>query len=200
VAEHPESAERATDRRTVRTVAAIEAAVREALREVALDELTVAEVCRRAGVGRPSFYTHFASIPAVVAQMLTAEIDDELPIHDLGAVDSDGIEPAIMLNFAAALHLVARDRDLYRAAFASTSSGVLRRVLEKAIETRVRNIILIWLERGLVEHVDMEVAVPFAAGGIANALEAWAFDDATDAADRARAIRDQMPRWWPFPG
>ena len=190
---------RATDRRTVRTVAAIETAVRAALGEVALDELTVAEVCRRAGIGRPSFYTHFASVPAVVAQMLTAEIDDELPVNDLDAVDPEAIEPAITMNFAAALQIVVRDRDLYRAAYASTSSGVLRRVLEKAIETRVRNIILIWLELGLVDDVDMEVAVPFAAGGIATALESWAFDDSTDAAGRARAIRDQMPRWWPFP-
>ena len=190
---------RTTDRRTVRTVAAVEAAVREALREVPLDDLTVAEVCRRAGIGRPSFYTHFDSIPELVAQMLTAEIDDELPIPDVESVDADRIEPTLTVNFAAALQLVARDRELYRAAFASASSGVLRRVLEQAIAVRVRNIVLIWQDRGLVAVVDMDVAVPFAAGGIARALEAWAFDDATDAVGRARAIRDQMPRWWPIP-
>jgi len=190
---------RTTDRRTVRTVAAVEAAVREALREVPLDDLTVAEVCRRAGIGRPSFYTHFDSIPELVAQMLTAEIDDELPIPDVESVDADRIEPTLTVNFAAALQLVARDRELYRAAFASASSGVLRRVLEQAIAVRVRNIVLIWQDRGLVAGVDMDVAVPFAAGGIARALEAWAFDDATDAVGRARAIRDQMPRWWPIP-
>ena len=190
---------RTTDRRTVRTVAAVEAAVREALREVPLDDLTVAEVCRRAGIGRPSFYTHFDSIPELVAQMLTAEIDDELPIPDVESVDADRIEPTLTVNFAAALQLVARDRELYRAAFASASSGVLRRVLEQAIAIRVRNIVLIWQDRGLVAGVDMDVAVPFAAGGIARALEAWAFDDATDAVGRARAIRDQMPRWWPIP-
>jgi len=183
----------------VRTVAAVEAAVREALREVPLDDLTVAEVCRRAGIGRPSFYTHFDSIPELVAQMLTAEIDDELPIPDVKSVDADRIEPTLTVNFAAALQLVARDRELYRAAFASASSGVLRRVLEQAIAVRVRNIVLIWQDRGLVAGVDMDVAVPFAAGGIARALEAWAFDDATDAVGRARAIRDQMPRWWPIP-
>ena len=48
----------------MRTVAAIEAAVRDALRATPLDELSVAEVCRLAGVGRPSFYTHFDSTDA----------------------------------------------------------------------------------------------------------------------------------------
>lgn len=190
---------RAADRRTVRTVAAIEDAVREALRDTALDELSVAEVCRLAGVGRPSFYTHFDSIPELVARMLTDEIDDELPIPDVEQFDAEQIEPTLTVNFGAALRLVARDRYLYRAAFASASSGVLRRVLEQAIEVRVRNIILIWQDRGLTGDVDFAVAVPFVAGGITRSLEEWAVDDSTDAEGRARAIRDQMPRWWPFP-
>ena len=194
-----DSPARAIDRRTVRTVASIETAVREALREIPLDELTVAEVCRRAGVGRPSFYTHFGSIPELVARILTAEIDDELPIPDVERVDDAYLERALTDNLATALASVARDRALYRTVFASSSSGVLRRVLEEAMEARVRNIILIWQERGLVGEVDLAVAIPFAAGGITRALEAWAFDDATDAANRAIGIRDQMPRWWPFP-
>jgi AcrR family transcriptional regulator len=189
---------RATDRRTLRTVAALEAAVREAVREIPLDDLTVAEVCRRADVGRPSFYTHFGSIPQLVAEMLTAEIDSRLPIPDVELVDTEGVEAGLRENLAAALELIARDRELYRAAFSSESSGVLRSVLENAIGTRVRNIIAIWQERDAVGEVDLAVAVPFATGGITRALEAWAFDDDLDAAARAKAIRDQLPRWWPF--
>lgn len=191
--------ERAPDRRTVRTVAAIEKAVREALREIPLDDLTVAEVCRRAGVGRPSFYTHFASIPELVAGILTAEVDDSLPIPDVELMATERIEPELRENFTAALELVARDRDLYRAALASASSGVVRGALEQALGTRVHNIIRIWQERGIVGDVDLAVAVPFATGGITRAIEAWAFDDATDARARADAITEQMPRWWPFP-
>jgi len=180
-------------------VAAIEVAVREALRDIPLDDLTVAEICRRAKVGRPSFYTHFASIPELVARILTAEIDDALPIPGVEDVLTEVIEPAINENFAAALELVARDRELYRAVFVSASSGVLRSAIEGAIESRVRNIIAIWQERGVVGDVDLAVAIPVATGGIARALEAWAFEDGTDAMARAHAIRDQMPRWWPFP-
>ena len=194
-----DSPPRTTDRRTVRTVAAIESAVRDALREVPLDDLTVSEVCRRAKVGRPSFYTHFESIAELVAQMLTVEIDEMLPIPDVENVATDLLEPALTDNLAAALELVARDRPLYRSMFSSASSGVLRGALESAIAVRVRNIILIWQDRGLVDAVDLAVAVPFATGGITRAIEAWAFDDATDAAARSSAIRDQMPRWWPFP-
>jgi len=191
---------RATDRRTLRTVAALESAVREAVREVPLDDLTVAEICRRADVGRPSFYTHYASIAELVAEMLTAEIDEQLPIADVESVDAEQIDAGIAENLAAALELVARDRELYRAAFSSASSGVLRSVLENAIGTRVRNIIAIWQERGVVGDLDLAVAVPFATGGITRALEAWAFDDDLDAVARANAIRDQLPRWWPFSG
>lgn len=194
-----DSTSRASDPRTLRTVAAIEAAVREALLEVPLDQLSVAEVCRRAGVKRPSFYTHFGSIPELVARILTSEIDDVLPIENVEDVATELIEPGITVNFGAALELVARDRALYRVAYTAASSGVLRGVLDRAIEERVRNIILIWQERGAVGEIDLEIAVAVATGGISRAVEAWAFDDATDATDRARAIRDQMPRWWPFP-
>ena len=172
--------------------------MREAVHTVALDDLTVAEVCRRALVGRPSFYTHFGSIPELVAEMLTAEIDDQLPIPDVELVDAERIDVGIAENLAAALDLIARDRELYRAAFTSASSGVLRTALEAAIGTRVRNIIAIWQERGVVGEIDLGVAVPFATGGITRALEAWAFDDDDDAIARAHAIRDQLPRWWPF--
>jgi AcrR family transcriptional regulator len=189
---------RAIDRRTTRTIAAIEAAIREMLRETALDDLTVADVCRRAKIGRPSFYTHFNSIPEIVANMLTAEIDELLPIPDVELMEPTEIDPALVDNLSAALELIARDRDLYRAVFVSASSGALRTALERAIENRVVNIIRIWQELEFVGDVDMAVAVPFATGGITRAIEAWAFDDATDALGRARAIRNQMPRWWPI--
>jgi AcrR family transcriptional regulator len=194
-----ESPARATDSRTLRTVQAIEDAVRDALQEVPLDELTIAEVCRRAGVGRPSFYTHFDSIPRLVAQLLTADVDNALPIPDVELVPTELLEPAITENLADALATVARHRELYRSVFRSASSGVLRSELDRAVGNRVRNIIAIWQARGVVGEVDLVVAVPFATGGITRALEAWAFDDSADSAGRARAIRDQMPRWWPFP-
>ena len=192
-----ETPARAVDSRTLRTVAAIEAAVRAALREIPLDDLTIAEVCRLADIKRPSFYTHFDSIPELVAHMLTAEINNVLPIPGVEEVAAEQIEPLILDNFAVALELIARDRELYRAAFTSSSSGVLRDVLDRAIGMRVRNIITIWQDRGLVGDVDVAVAIPFVTGGIIRAIEAWAFDDATDATDRARAIRDLMPGWWP---
>jgi len=194
-----DSSSRAVDSRTLRTVSAIESAVRQAVTQMPLDELTVAEVCRIAGIGRPSFYTHFASSPELVARMLTAEIDDILPVPAVEHVPTGQLEPWITENLAAALDLVAQDRELYRAAFTSSSSGVLRAVLERAVENRVRNIIVIWQERELVYDVDLAVALPYITGGITRAVEAWAHDDDTDAPARARAIRDLMPRWWPFP-
>ncbi len=190
---------RAPDRRTVRTVTAIEGALRTLLATVPLDLITVTALCKRAGVKRQSFYTHFDSVPAIAAKILTAEVDDLLPIADLGSVPVAQIEPMIVDNFSAALASVARDRELFRAVFASASSGVLRQSLEHAIRVRVVNVIRIWQEIGHAGTVDVAVAVPFATGGIVRAIEAWAASDDSDATSWARAIRDQMPSWWPRP-
>jgi hypothetical protein len=45
--------------------------------------------------------------------------------------------------------------------------------------------------------VDVDVAVPFAAGGLTGALEAWVMNDDDDPIRWADSVRDQMPPWWP---
>lgn len=190
---------RSADRRTVRTVAAIEDALRALLAEASLDAITVTSLCERAGIKRQSFYTHFDSVPELAARLLTTDFDALLPVSDVLDRPVEQVEQMVVENLAQALRRVARDRALYRSVLTSRSSAVLRRSLEQAIASRVINIIALWQHFGRTGTVNLEVAVPFAAGGIVRVIEAWASSEETDADAWAREIRDQMPWWWPKP-
>lgn len=61
---------RSTDRRVRRTRAALQDAMRALLRERGWGELSVQDVCARAGVGRSTFYTHFADLEELAASGL----------------------------------------------------------------------------------------------------------------------------------
>lgn len=192
---------RAADRRTVRTVAAIEDALRALLAETSLDAISVTALCDRAGIKRQSFYTHFESVPVLAAQLLTADFDELLPVAGVVRFPFETAEAMVVDNLADALRLVARERALYRSVLSSRASGVLRQTLGRAIGVRVVNIIDLWQHYGRTGEVDLEIAVPFATGGIVRAIEAWAMSEhGADQADVwARGIRDQMPWWWPKP-
>lgn len=84
---------------TTRAHAAILAATEQLLRERPLNELNVADIIDAAGVSRTSFYAHFNSKTAVIAECLRRVMDQVTvavePIHRRA---SDDVETAIRLS------------------------------------------------------------------------------------------------------
>ncbi|MFC8733716.1 TetR/AcrR family transcriptional regulator [Luteimicrobium sp. NPDC057192] len=63
------------DRRTVRTRAALRAAILELAAQQDVSELSVVEVARRAGINRVTFYDHATSPAALLVAVLADELD-----------------------------------------------------------------------------------------------------------------------------
>jgi AcrR family transcriptional regulator len=63
------------DRRTVRTRAALRAAILELAAQEDVSELSVVEVARRAGINRVTFYDHATSPAALLVAVLADELD-----------------------------------------------------------------------------------------------------------------------------
>jgi AcrR family transcriptional regulator len=77
---------RAQRRRSSQSRTAILEAVRDLLTARRLDELTVNEIVERAGISRPTFYSHFetkySAVAALVADMGSSIYDLWLPVFD----------------------------------------------------------------------------------------------------------------------
>jgi AcrR family transcriptional regulator len=192
--------QRARDPRSIRTVEALRAALRGALDARALDEVTVSDICRRAGIQRTTFYTHYASVPELLTRMLTAEIEQLLTLPDpaeLTGLSIGDLSAEFQRTLAAAFEVVTADRHLYRVGFESSASGLMRRALAAMLLRRVETAITIWHLHGQALDVDIDVAAPFAAGGLAASVESWALSEETDSGRWAATVRDQMAPWWP---
>ncbi|MCZ4550806.1 hypothetical protein BH683_019900 [Williamsia sp. 1138] len=189
----------ARDPRTVRTVEGLRAALREILKSVPLDQISVSELCRAAGVQRTSFYTHYPSVGDLLTAMLVEAVEDELDAPDMTGLSIGEVAVAFQRTLTSAYGVVTRDRGLFQAGFMSNGSSSLRRALTDMFTRRLRVALQVWISHGVATDVDADVAVPFAAGGLTGSMEAWVCGDREDEVRWADSVRDQMPPWWPRP-
>jgi AcrR family transcriptional regulator len=107
----------ATERTYGRAEAAILAATKQLLSEHSLSELSVADISQAAGVSRQSFYVHFSSKMAVIAECLRRLSDEVLVAVDpFLSGPSDDPETAIRTSLEAWLELCQAHGALLRAA------------------------------------------------------------------------------------
>lgn len=104
-----------SDRRVARTHRALREALLESIRERGWDDVSVRDVCRRADVGRSTFYTHFADKEDVLISGL-----DELRETMRAELARRSAEP---LAFAAPMIEHARDHWWIHRVLAGTRSG-----------------------------------------------------------------------------
>jgi AcrR family transcriptional regulator len=188
---------RAKDPRSIRTVTALRDALRGALADSALDEVSVSEICRLADVRRTTFYTHYSSIAELLTELLTGEIDELLGLPDLSGYSVARVATELQDTLVSAFEVVTADRHLFRVGLESDASALLRRSLTAMFARRVELALTIWHSLGEALAVDVAVATPFAAGGLAASIESWALSDETDSRRWADSVRDQMAPWWP---
>ncbi|MCM3695495.1 TetR/AcrR family transcriptional regulator C-terminal domain-containing protein [Microbacterium oleivorans] len=188
------------DPRQARTSAALRAALVRLLADRPLAAVSVAELCREAGVHRTTFYKHAAGVDEFAVAMLTEEIDT------IAAIDTDVISEA---DAARVYHAVTRrllewlagQRDLYRALLDSSARGALRSALGDVLRRRAHIALQQLAEAGISgaprSARDREEAAAFIAGGLVGVMDVWIREDDTDAAAAEARIFRLMPEWWP---
>ncbi|TPW74063.1 TetR/AcrR family transcriptional regulator [Schumannella soli] len=188
--------------RALRTRVAVLDVVREALGEMPLGELTVAEICRRAGIHRVTFYGHWKDVDAAAADALTDVIDG------ISAIDEQAIAAAGDARSLAALYEdtqlellaeFAEHRDAYRQMAESPLFGrKLREMLGHRAELAIAALVRTGVE---VPGVASGIAAAQLSGGIAAATLLWLRSDAPDGpvdlAATAAELGAQLPVWWP---
>ncbi|WP_350348926.1 TetR/AcrR family transcriptional regulator [Agromyces sp. G08B096] len=190
------------DARQLRTRAALGEALVRLLERKRLDDISVAELCREAGVHRTTFYGHFDSVAGFALAEFSQGIDRIAEVDvEPGAESPADIAQRYLASMREILLHVAEERAGYRALFGSATRGVFRSALDDRLRVRARIALEIWREQGVPgaprSDAAIEQAAAFIAGGLVGALEAWALGEETDVADASERVYALMPSWWP---
>ena len=190
------------DPRVLRTRAALTSALLRLLERRPLDGISVAALCREAGVHRTTFYGHAPNVHAFALAVFTQDFDELSAVSvEPSSETPQHVAERYFDTLTRVLAHVADDRAGYRALFGSASRGVFRTALEDRMRRRARTALEVWRAQRVpgapVAEAAIDEAAAFIAGGLVGSIEAWATGDETDAAASAARIATLMPAWWP---
>jgi AcrR family transcriptional regulator len=181
------------DRRAVRTRERLIDALGDLL--ASGDAVTVAAVCAKAGVGRSTFYTHFADVGDIVVHVVD-EIFEDLGRRDaLRRTDpSLGRRMITTIGIQELLHALEARRDFFVYASSAPATERLRERLVQDVTLSVRRSIS--AERPEANEDFVRTASDFVAGGVLGILLGWITDPGgLDDEALARAITELLPTW-----
>lgn len=159
----------ATDKRIIKTRAAIKNAFMQLMTETEASRITVSDIAARALVNRSTFYLHYADVAAVMR-----DIDGEIAariencINDFDIADVYGSVYSLLATITAVLD----EKPTYKnyLVFSKESNGVMTRLKEIIIEKTVGAVLRTYPD---ADYADVIFPVTFTAGGIVDSYESW---------------------------
>ncbi|WP_461471507.1 TetR/AcrR family transcriptional regulator [Microbacterium sp. HJ5] len=189
------------DPRQARTREALGAALSRLLASEPLDAVSVARLCREAGVHRTTFYGHADSVDAFAVAWFTRDLD-RLSAVEVTAESPRAVAGEYLAALRSLLDHVATQRAAFVAMFGSTSRGAFRAALEESLRARARLAIAVLDEYGAPGVPQggraREEAAAFIAGALVGIVEVWTRADDDDAVAASRRVLALMPPWWPL--
>ena len=184
--------------RALRSRTSILEAIRAALAESPIDDLTVSEISRRAGVHRVTFYGHWPDVRAAAFDAF-AEVIDGIATIDEQDVASATHPAELAAHYRRALTAQLSEirdrRAIYRSL--SESSAFSRRLLE-ALTDRAELAVQAMVRLGVdVPGAASGTAAAHLAGGVVAASARWARTDDDDIEAATSEFAAQLPGWWP---
>lgn len=162
-------------------------------------DLSVAELCRRAGIHRVTFYGHWSDIASATADAFAESVDRLAAVPDdvLDAVSSaTELASAYRSALAHQLAEILHHRDTYCRLF--TDAAFERRLIA-SLDHRAAAAIVELRRLGVKVPGHVDTAAAFIAGGVIAAFRVWAMSDGADIEDAADEVYAHLPPWWPRP-
>jgi AcrR family transcriptional regulator len=130
-----------------------------------LEEVSVAAVVRRAGVGRATFYLHYPDLPALAVDSCAEVVRDAVDaLHAWRGVPDPAVAPAALTEFFTGVETHAA---LYRTLLRPGGSGPLGELLHRELRERSRS------ERELAGAPEPELVASAVAAAFAGLLADW---------------------------
>lgn len=190
------------DPRQARTRAALAAALTRLLERKPLEDISVAELCREAGVHRTTFYGHFDGVPEFALAEFSRGLDAIAEVEVVPGVESSvAVAERYLESLRAQLAHVLEERAGYRTLFGPATRRVFRAALDDRLRHRADLALAVWRDQDLPgsprTEAEMREAAAFIAGGLVGVIETWALGDETDIDAASARVYALMPSWWP---
>jgi AcrR family transcriptional regulator len=185
-----------TDPRAVRTREALIAAFRDLVREQHPGEMTVAALCRAAGINRSTFYQHFSS-PEDLAVHALGDLFDAVIATDTALRASDSTtspREASRRAIAGIVGFIADHRDTYASLLAP---GAAPPALQRALVATYTEHSAAAISAAPARPADADplVTARFLAGGVLGVLAEWLSEPDRSEAELVDAIVACLPGW-----
>ena len=172
----------------------------DALGEVGLSELTVAEICRGAGIHRVTFYGHWPDIRSLAVDALGDVVDRLAGVPDevvLSASSPRLLTSAYHGALRSQLAELREHRSVYRELLAPDFAAFRSRI-ETGLRDRAEDAIAHLATMGVaVGGQDTRYPAITVAAAVTACFVDWTFSDDTDVEFASAAIMQQLPAWWP---
>lgn len=153
------------DPRAARTRAALRQALLDECARRPLEQVGVAALARRAGVGRATFYLHYADLQAVAVDACATVVRDAVDaLHAWRGLPDPASPPPDLTAFFTGL---VPHAGLYRTLLRPGGSGPLGELLHRELRERSRT------ERTLAEAPEPELIASAVASAFAGVLADW---------------------------
>jgi AcrR family transcriptional regulator len=184
------------DARVIHTHVALSAAILELAAQRSVSQISVAEVARQAGINRATFYNHYLSPGALLADVITHELDKvRAAAQESRLSSSESGEDTTRNAVAAVVTLVQAHHRVFELALLDPEDASLHHALSAHFEVSCRQHLEHYAE-GSGEAIEIDIVAHFVAEGMVGAIESWLLDPAISAERLTTAIVSAMPRWW----
>ena len=187
-----------TDRRVIKTRAAIKAALEKLVKERGMDKLTVSALAREANIDRKTFYLHYDSIDDLIDCAASDMVEDIISTIDPDLLSANPQEQ-VRLTLAHVNKKISDDVELYAYMANNLSMDFVLGHIERALVHYARTIGVERLPRELLADGDPGYYRPrFYLAGAVSVYSEWLCSDRTrPIEDVAEVVADALinARW-----
>lgn len=167
-----------------------------------LDDVTVSELSRTAGVTRDTFYRHASSVTELLTAGLSEKLDDLVSGYDDGLPSRTELAAALRAGELHLLEHIAELGTVYRTALSGQNAAPVRRTLTTFLRSNLEVAIRAYpdiapLTSECLDDRAIGIIASYAASGTVGAIESWLeTGDFTDIEGVGRIIKSGAPEWW----
>lgn len=183
------------DLRKRRSQEKLQVALAHHLQNQTIDEITIGELTRTAGVSRQTFYSNFDSKQSILLNRIESMFEKSWAQSEALMQNSEvGREEFVELSIKNLLQDCEKDRVLMRAAFTGQAGIQCLSLLKSFVSKLISERILFQFNHNF-DVVQLDTIADFFAGGVIGTIQGWLLDDSgTKNVDNvARQIGRLMP-------
>lgn len=183
------------DSRILQTQAALSEAVLELAARTPIAKLGVAELTRRAGINRATFYDHYSSPGELLASVLGEEFETMRDDYLQGRRDGGSPQEVLRDGIDATIRHVEERREIYARALVDAPDPDLVGMLTSGFEDACFHILQETLDPPM-SRPKARIVARFVGAGLVGGITAWLKDPALGRDDLVETLSESFPRWW----